>query len=187
MPSRLDYKKLATQGFEFSTPNRICIWVHPLWSKFDLGQNIPNEWERWIREISKDENFALIMTNIQHYKGHSESQLRWRGRIGPIIELAQKLFKRRFVKWPVGYVGDFHFNAIMKEFGIEPIKKDGRILSNGNRPILFFDARIDGLYRSECVDTQAKRISPLLLKESKLWELNLDRTDSLNVQVGTGY
>ena len=100
--NQLDYGKIKVQGVTYGAHNRLAVLVHPLWTRYDLGQDVVDFWKGYLEDIAKDENYALVLTQPDMPNPSSSSEERWRKRVDPIIALLPQQFGNRYLRWPHG-------------------------------------------------------------------------------------
>jgi hypothetical protein len=177
MPAEIPYQKLKSHGYQFATPNRLAIFVHPYWTERALSDGIFNAWKGFIDKIAGDENFAVIATGIRKGPNGSEISEEWAKRIDCLLEETSQKLGKRFFEWKDGLfveTGRTHIAALEDALGFTPIiTPDEQECKK-----LFFDAYVDGLYRgNKCVKMQKLYIGALSLSPPQDWPLKLSRED----------
>lgn len=170
MVEEIPYRYFDEIGVEYGVHNKIAIWVHPLWTRVDLGQQLVDKWTNHLHRFEKDDNYVLILTQPDMPRPESDSERNWRARINPIIEELPHRFGDRYLKWPFGnfVIGreESHVQKIKDTFQVVPIHfPDQEVYQN----CFFFTAEIDGLYRDMCVDDQKSDLGCLSIRMPTYW------------------
>ena len=170
MVNELDYNKLKESGLVYGFHNRLCLWVHPLMSPRDLGQEIVDFFRSRLEEFAKDPNYVMILTQGEMDAPQRESEQRWRERIYPIIGDLPQMFSERYLKWPHGNFVETnnpeHIETIRSSFKVKPVHyRDSR----GPKNRLFLTADLDGLKRDTCLEWQMGDLNGLSLRSPEYW------------------
>lgn len=149
----------------------LAIWVHPLWSSKDLGQNLVDEWKRNIYSFAEDEEYAFILVGCPRDSNHNQQ---WHERVIPLINELPGLFDSRYIRWHNNFVesnNPEHIKIMEDMLSIPKI-----IFHEHGFPLVqpFEKVRVDGLIRQGdyCVKHQMRNIR-LLTDSVTYWDLRL--------------
>ena len=150
--------------------DKIAIWVHPLWSSWDLGQPIVDGWQRNIKQFSEDSEFAFILTGCPEDSCHN---VEWYNRVIPIIRKLPEMFDGRYIRWPENYVEGRkkeHVDTLIEQFKLPQIDWHEYCFPIGR---LFREGRVDGLIRYDdlCVSQQMRDIR-LICCDVRYWKMD---------------
>ncbi len=182
MIDKIDYS-LFSQQYEYGEHNRLSLWIHPLWTRKDLGEGLADRWKSHLEEIAKDPNYALILIQPEMPKAKDESERIWRNRLNPLINSLPNIFNERFFHWyedfPIEGRNQEHIKLIKERFKVKPIARKFYYANDPEKKIqkkilsknmLFLTCELDGLYRDMCVEGQRTDISGISLYPEEFWD-----------------
>lgn len=122
--------------------DKLAVWVHPLWSTRDLGEDIVKFWQQNISEFAQDTSYGFVLTGCPEDSVHNDA---WASRVLPIIHSLPDIFGERYIKWQENYIegnNPEHTMKLIRKFGMSEVEfhKLGYPL-----PYIFKEARVDGL------------------------------------------
>ena len=170
MLTKIDYEAFDREGIEYNELNRLSVWVHPLWTRKDLGKHLTDFWASHLGKISQDPNYCLILVQPDMGKTISDEEIEWRRRIKDITDKLSEMFEGRFLNFDkrtfIDPKKEEDLTLVTTTFNLKPILFQKKVIS----PTSFFlTQELGGLYTDSCVAHQLGLLIGMSLESADYW------------------